>query len=213
MSRFVRCIPWLLGALVAPAGCGGDDAAGDAAVDGLADTDRLDAADDAGPEDVVDDGAEPEDGFGADLGLDADEPDETNTGETADTVDGVPPGDVSGEADGEACDPATVGWDVPVVLSPAELQALLAAGDRILINVFDGDIPQIPGTDAHLPYTDVAASEAYLARDLCADLVLYCRRGVRSGEVAATLVGHGYRFVRVLEGGIEAWQAAGYPVE
>src|SRR5512139_3080584 len=107
MNRFVRCMSWLLGALVAPAGCGGDDAAGDAAVDSPAETDRDGAADDAGPEDFVDDGAGPEDGFGADLALDGDEPDETNTGETEEAVDDVPPGDVSGEVDGEACDPAT----------------------------------------------------------------------------------------------------------
>lgn len=209
MRQFARCLPWLLAVVPGASGCAGDDGAGDAGLDVVAEADGVEAAVDADAADRGTDGFEPGDGPAVEHVAEVDDPDETSGAEVEETALDVPPGD----AGGEVCNPASVGWDVPLVLSPAELQELLEAGDRILLNVFDGVIPQIPGTDAQLPYTDVPAIEAYLGHDRCADLAIYCRRGVRSGEVAAALAGGGYRFVRVLEGGIEAWQAAGYPVE
>lgn len=44
-------------------------------------------------------------------------------------------------------------------------------------------------------------------------LVLYCSTGERSAIAAATLRSMGYRDVRVLDGGIEAWKREGLPVE
>jgi rhodanese-related sulfurtransferase len=44
-------------------------------------------------------------------------------------------------------------------------------------------------------------------------LILYCSTGERSAIAAATLRSMGYRDVRVLEGGIEAWKREGLPVE
>ncbi len=44
-------------------------------------------------------------------------------------------------------------------------------------------------------------------------LILYCSTGERSAMAAATLRSMGYRDVRVLDGGIEAWKKAGLPVE
>ncbi len=44
-------------------------------------------------------------------------------------------------------------------------------------------------------------------------LILYCSSGERSAIAAATLRSMGYRDVRVLEGGIEAWKREGLPVE
>lgn len=44
-------------------------------------------------------------------------------------------------------------------------------------------------------------------------LILYCSTGERSAMAAATLRSMGYRDVRVLEGGIEAWKKDGLPVE
>jgi rhodanese-related sulfurtransferase len=44
-------------------------------------------------------------------------------------------------------------------------------------------------------------------------LILYCSTGERSAMAAATLRSMGYRDVRVLEGGIEAWKREGRPVE
>jgi len=44
-------------------------------------------------------------------------------------------------------------------------------------------------------------------------LILYCSTGERSAMAAATLRSLGYRDVRVLDGGIEAWKREGLPVE
>jgi rhodanese-related sulfurtransferase len=44
-------------------------------------------------------------------------------------------------------------------------------------------------------------------------LILYCSTGERSAMAAATLRAMGYRDVRVLNGGIEAWKSEGLPVE
>lgn len=44
-------------------------------------------------------------------------------------------------------------------------------------------------------------------------LILYCSTGERSALAAATLRAMGYRDVRVLDGGIEAWKRDGRPVE
>lgn len=210
MNQFVRCLPWLCSLCSLPPACGGDDAAGDVGVDVPAEADHGETAVDVGLEVQADDGAEPEDGTGAEYAVDGEDPDRTDVDEVGEAGFDAGPGDGSGEA---LCHPASVGWDTPLVMSPAEFHSLLEAGDRVLLNVFDDVIPQIAGTDAQLPWTDVPAIEEYLGHDLCADLAIYCRRGVRSTGVCATLAEHGYRFVRVLEGGIEAWQAAGYPVE
>ncbi|MDI7269530.1 MAG: rhodanese-like domain-containing protein [Myxococcota bacterium] len=162
----------------------------------------------------------PGDAYGGDADTDAADvetgaPDVDLADDAAGSETDVPPADAwPDDGAGEvACDPETVGWDTVLVLTAAQLHDLLAVEDPILINVFDADIPEIPGTEIQIPYTDLDAIEAFLGHDPCADLVLYCRRGVRSGDVGAALVDRGYRFVRVLEGGIEAWQAAGYPTE
>lgn len=44
-------------------------------------------------------------------------------------------------------------------------------------------------------------------------LILYCSTGERSAMAAATLRTMGYRDVRVLDGGLEAWKRKGLPVE
>lgn len=44
-------------------------------------------------------------------------------------------------------------------------------------------------------------------------MILYCSTGERSAMAAATLRSMGYRDVRVLDGGIEAWKREGLPVE
>jgi len=210
MNQLLRCLPCLLSVYSGSPACGDDDAAGDSGPDVAVEADRGETAVDVGLEGHADDGAEPEGDAGAEYALDVDDPDGTDVDEVVeDAGDDVLPGDVGVEA----CHAASVGWDTPLVMSPAEFHGLLEAGDRVLLNVFDDVIPQIAGTDAQLPWTDVSAIEEYLGHDLCADLAIYCRRGVRSTGVCTTLAEHGYRFVRVLEGGIEAWQAAGYPVE
>jgi rhodanese-related sulfurtransferase len=43
-------------------------------------------------------------------------------------------------------------------------------------------------------------------------ILLYCRSGHRSGNALKILIGKGYAQAKHMEGGINAWQAAGLPV-
>jgi rhodanese-related sulfurtransferase len=43
-------------------------------------------------------------------------------------------------------------------------------------------------------------------------VLLYCRSGHRSGNALKILQGQGYKDTKHIEGGINAWQAAGLPV-
>jgi rhodanese-related sulfurtransferase len=43
-------------------------------------------------------------------------------------------------------------------------------------------------------------------------VLLYCRTGHRSGNALKLLVDKGYTEAKHLEGGIKAWQAAGFPI-
>ena len=58
----------------------------------------------------------------------------------------------------------------------------------------------------------VTAIEGLVNRNLCADIVIYCVSGGTRQRVGSALIALGYLRVRDLQGGITAWQAAGFPV-
>ena len=70
----------------------------------------------------------------------------------------------------------------------------------------------IPGTDTSIHYDNVDAIDAYLNHDHCADVVLVCLSGGMSQSAGNELIKRGYLRVRDLNGGMQAWQAAGYPL-
>jgi len=70
-------------------------------------------------------------------------------------------------------------------VDPAQLRAMLGRKDFQLVNVHVPYEGEIDGTDASIPHTDIAA------------------------EALARL---GYRNVMNLQGGMRAWQRAGYPL-
>ncbi|MBN2343747.1 MAG: rhodanese-like domain-containing protein [Deltaproteobacteria bacterium] len=45
------------------------------------------------------------------------------------------------------------------------------------------------------------------------NIIIYCRRGVRSEDAYETLSAADYNTIWIMEGGIEAWTAAGYSVD
>jgi rhodanese-related sulfurtransferase len=96
-----------------------------------------------------------------------------------------------------------------VDISVEQLAAMLAKKDFVLVNVhvpYDGELPQ---TDLFIPYDQVAQQLGLLpAKD--ARIVLYCRSGNMSTTAAAVLAGLGYTNVMELDGGFNAWKAAGY---
>lgn len=95
-------------------------------------------------------------------------------------------------------------------VSPEELQELLAVADPFVLDVHVPNEGYLNGTDARIPYTEVADHVAVLPPDQDALIVVYCMSG-RMSEIAAThLAGLGYSNVLNLAGGMLAWEAAGY---
>jgi rhodanese-related sulfurtransferase len=68
----------------------------------------------------------------------------------------------------------------------------------------------IPGITL-IPMGEVASRLAELPRDK--EIIVTCRTGNRSGQVADLLRQQGFTNVHNMSGGIVAWEEAGYPVE
>ncbi len=83
----------------------------------------------------------------------------------------------------------------------------------LLINVHTPLAGNIPGTDADIVYTDVPAIEAFIGPDKSKPVVVYCMTNHMATIAGPALVTDGYCNVRYLDGGLSAWEAAGYPVD
>lgn len=113
------------------------------------------------------------------------------------------PGRVSAQASGEP----EFG-----TLHSAELAAMLAKKDFLLINVhvpYEGEIEQ---TDAFIAYDKIGQIPSALPDDRNARIVLYCLSG-RMSEIAANeLARLGYKQVSHLAGGMRDWRARGFQI-
>ncbi len=97
-------------------------------------------------------------------------------------------------------------------VSPTQLKQMLAAKDFILVNVHIPYAGELAQTDAFIPYDQIEQNLARLPADKGSKIVLYCSSGHMSGIAAEKLVQLGYTHVWNLEGGMAAWQGAGYPL-
>jgi len=122
---------------------------------------------------------------------------------------GTAPGNTTGGSGG--CD----GTPRLGTVSPATLKLELAQSTRpfLLINVHIPLAGNIPGTDADIAYTDVPAIETFIGADKSKPVVIYCMSDHMAQIAGPQLVADGYCNVRYLQGGLGAWQSAGYAVE
>jgi rhodanese-related sulfurtransferase len=99
-----------------------------------------------------------------------------------------------------------------VNITPQELQSMLSGDDFLLVNVYAGDMGEIEGTDLFIPYDQITGRQDELPSQHESQVVLYCRRGRSSVIAATTLLSLGYTDVWNLDGGMMAWEEAGYPL-
>jgi cysteine synthase/rhodanese-related sulfurtransferase len=105
----------------------------------------------------------------------------------------------------------------PDVLAPAEARALLAKDPRAtLIDVrsFDEYGTLHPEGALSVPLADIASgAQTVLPEDLTTPIVASCKVGERSLTAMLLLKARGYRDVKSVRGGLDAWIAEGLPAE
>jgi rhodanese-related sulfurtransferase len=95
-------------------------------------------------------------------------------------------------------------------VSPTQLHAMLAQKRFTFVNVHIPYEGEIAATDAFLPYDEIDRKHDSLPADKNTMIVLYCRSGRMSTIAANTLIKSGYSNVWSLDGGMAAWEGAGY---
>jgi rhodanese-related sulfurtransferase len=100
----------------------------------------------------------------------------------------------------------------PRLIGADEFAAAIAETDTVTINVhvpFEGDIA---GTDMSIPFDQVEAQASQLPANPSTPLAVYCRTGRMSALAVSKLAELGYTNIVELQGGMQAWEAAGRPL-
>ena len=112
-----------------------------------------------------------------------------------------------------------LGWDeahaLATQVAAPQMQALAASGSVRIVSV-DTSAQFSKGHPAGavwIRYGELEDRVAAMPRGAGSRIVLACRDGVLSTLAAANLAREAVEGVRVLDGGLAAWQAAGLPVE
>lgn len=97
-------------------------------------------------------------------------------------------------------------------ISPQELRLRLDSGDAILIDIREAD----EHAREHILGARLAPLSSIDAHDFDRDhgktAVFHCKSGARTQMNAARLLARGFRSACYLDGGLDAWKRAGFPV-
>ena len=97
-----------------------------------------------------------------------------------------------------------------VDVSPQDLSSMLERKDFLLVNVHIPYAGEIGDTDLFVPYDEIGDRFQELPSQQDTRIALYCRSGGMSAIAASTLADAGYTSVWNLDGGMIAWEEAGY---
>ena len=96
-------------------------------------------------------------------------------------------------------------------VTPERLSEMLASKDFVFVNTHISYEGEIASTDEFIVFEETGPQRvSEYPADKAAKVVLYCRSGRMSAIVAQELVAAGYTNVWNLDGGMNAWKAAGY---
>ncbi len=123
---------------------------------------------------------------------------------------GAPSVAPAGSASSDA--PVSVNGGVYTNVSSAQLAEMLQNKDFFFANTHIPYEGEIADTDAFIPFDRTAQRLNEYPADKNAKIVLYCRSGRMSAIAAEALMKAGYTNVWNLEGGMIAWEQAGYPL-
>lgn len=90
-------------------------------------------------------------------------------------------------------------------IEASELASMLESKDFFLLDVHIPEQEHIEGTDAFIPYDDLASYISDLPENKDEEIVVYCRSGSMSAEASAELIEMGYTNVKNVLGGIQAY--------
>ena len=92
-----------------------------------------------------------------------------------------------------------------------EFQSLATV--RLYLDVFNGEHEMIPGTDVHIPYTELEKQVDVLPEDKTTPIAIYRRLDPMSISGSKTLSRLGYTNITKLRVGTTAWRKRGYSLQ
>ena len=97
----------------------------------------------------------------------------------------------------------------PMALAPDAFAERIADDGVFAVNVHVPPAEEIAGTDATIPYDEIVG-DGRLADDIDTPILLYCETGRMSETAGRDLLDAGYTNVSHLDGGMDAWERAGF---
>lgn len=100
----------------------------------------------------------------------------------------------------------------PTPLTPSQFSSRIDQGDSFVINVHTPVEGRIAGMGANIPHDNIVG-DPQLPADQATPILLYCRTGRMSEIAGRALLDADFTAVAHLEGGMDAWVSAGFPLD